>query len=964
MSRLLGLWLCVCVALATSSVTAVSDPDWSGLDWVGGFGQLRATFELESGAGSSMLYATSLGCHQVYVNGAQLGPGILDPGFSTVPHHRLLYITHNITSVLRQGKNTVGVRLGACKYGWMHTYCAEGAAKCLGLKLQVIQEGKRILGTTGKGSEWAWTGTASPWLPDAAAYPFRALWDGARYNYSIEQPGWATTADSTGQKSSLWSPALVIRPPIDPPELSPSPIPPITKHPEGGIAPVEIWSPEPGIYVADFGTNIAGYATIRLPESAGAKDDQFFTISALHGEILYKPMGRVQNQYAVPPHKAADCEHYGSCALQTDIYTDLPAQRPQDMVLEPLFTYHGFRYVEVNASGPGAPRKVTRDMLTAYFLYTDVKSTGRFNSKSPVLNGIYAAALRSELGNLHSLPTDCPTREKRGWMGDAQWSAEANVVSFDIASVYENYVRTIGDTQVGGCTHGSSSDPPPDYCLNNPISAREALIGTPSRGESSVPPCYLCCDAAVTNRQRFGCYSTDGAANQSFANVSGSVPGVVPFDVVAGWPADPAWGAASVVIPYAVWKQTGSRSAAANTYPTVRRYIEFLLAHTSPDGLVRFGMLGDWNSLTSASGPAAARLQAGRTPVPQVSAFYGALCVGMASKMASAIGLSAEAAHYAAVEANMKSAYHEAFYRPDHGTYAPAGDAGLCSQTSNVLPIVLGVVPDAEIPRVWAALNASLHCAGPNSSSPAITAGCAGTRYIFEALVRLGREDVALEIANSETMPSFGYMVAQGPGTLWEEWAGTAFAPGNGVSSKNHHMYGGGVTLFLYQSVAGLRHELRHGSKRVVVVKPLLRIMERVINAAATMRAPAADGSGRSPFDVQVSWNFAPANWTVRVLVSRPELRKPFMTVEEPDLEVRVPLGSGHDKDWCAQSVSVDGLGKRGVLWARNNGTANSWGAAMDTIDEAGRHELIIKLPVPRNESAEVRFTAHATLGC
>ena len=50
-------------------------------------------------------------------------------------------------------------------------------------------------------------------------------------------------------------------------------------------------------------------------------------------------------------------------------------------------------------------------------------------------------------------------------------------------------------------------------------------------------------------------------AGQAFVNSSGAVPGVVPFDVVSGWPADPAWGAAAVVIPHAVWKHTADREA-------------------------------------------------------------------------------------------------------------------------------------------------------------------------------------------------------------------------------------------------------------------------------------------------------------------------------------------------------------------------------------------------------------------
>eukprot|EP01048_Picozoa_sp_COSAG05_P017004 COSAG05_NODE_2265_length_3314_cov_55.001758_5_plen_394_part_00 len=339
---------------------------------------------------------------------------------------------------------------------------------------------------------------------------------------------------------------------------------------------------------------------------------------------------------------------------------------------------------------------------------------------------------------------------------------------FDMGAVYSNWHRTIGDTQIAGCIHANADSPPPDYCLNHPLETAQATTETRrggsaltavaqrSIGHSSsggIAACSLCCDAAVTSTQRFGCYSKAGSANQSFANSTGAVPGVVPFDNVAGWPADPAWGAAAIVIPHAAWKHTADKTAAAAAYPTMRRYAEFLSNHVdAADGLVKFGMLGDWNPLANDSQPSTARLQKGRTPVPQVSAFYGVLNFGMISDVARDLGFSADAARYSELAVHGKTAYRAAFRRSS-GTFSDPSDA--CSQTSNVLPVVLDLVPAADKSAVWAALNTSLHCI-VGSSEPAVTAGGVGTRYIFEALTRLGHETVALQIALKETFPSFG----------------------------------------------------------------------------------------------------------------------------------------------------------------------------------------------------------------
>ena len=220
----------------------------------------------------------SLGCHEVFLNGQKLGPSVLEPGFSTVPSTRLLYVTHDVGQLLRRGeRNVVGVRLGSCKYGWMHTYCAAGPAKCLGVKLQMLNaQGARVFGTDLS----AWKGTASPFAPDGAAYPLRALWDGVRYNLSLEQPGWADPATQPAKRGSVvgasacagWAAAHEVVPPIEPKFYSPRQIPPILKHPPQGLAPRAVWSPTPGVWVADFGSNIAGYATISPgPQNLGAE---------------------------------------------------------------------------------------------------------------------------------------------------------------------------------------------------------------------------------------------------------------------------------------------------------------------------------------------------------------------------------------------------------------------------------------------------------------------------------------------------------------------------------------------------------------------------------------------------------------------------------------------------------------------------------------------------------------------
>ena len=74
------------------------------------------------------------------------------------------------------------------------------------------------------------------------------------------------------------------------------------------------------------------------------------------------------------------------------------------------------------------------------------------HGEGATLDAIQKMIVLTQRDNLHSIPTDCPQREKRGWMGDAQWTAEEATLNFDMSALYANWVRTMGDLQAAGCT--------------------------------------------------------------------------------------------------------------------------------------------------------------------------------------------------------------------------------------------------------------------------------------------------------------------------------------------------------------------------------------------------------------------------------------------------------------------------------------------------------------------------------
>ena len=131
-------------------------------------------------------------------------------------------------------------------------------------------------------------------------------------------------------------------------------------------------------------------------------------------------------------------------------------------VYRPLFTYFGFRYAQVEGFGNASVA------LTAHFVHSDVPQTGAFGSASPLLNGVQSALRFASLSNLYDVPTDCPQRERRGWLGDAQVSAPAVLANFEPAHLYGKYLRDIADVQADNrlaplSANGSISDTAPWY---------------------------------------------------------------------------------------------------------------------------------------------------------------------------------------------------------------------------------------------------------------------------------------------------------------------------------------------------------------------------------------------------------------------------------------------------------------------------------------------------------------------
>ncbi len=369
----------------------------------------RREFEYRKPAQSCIISFSGLGYGELYLNGEKVGTAVLDP----VPTHyesRVHWVRHDVTRLLKPGKNVFGVILGS---GWYNLRTAEvwhfDKASWVDLPKFIFQlecDGENILASD---ESWRWT-TEGPIV-------FEQLRNGEFYDARREFPGWC----ESGFDDSRWKNAKIVPGPGGKLELQTMPPCRVTET----LAPVLCRGEARYHRLYDFGRNLAGWARIRVQGESGA------TVIIRYGELPSGAGPGINNS------------HLGKCVLagefQTDRYT-LRGGEPEEW--EPRFTYHGFRYVEIEIVGQA---KISA--IEARRVRTDFNRLGEFSCSEPLLEQLWHCTRNSYESNYVGLPTDCPHREKNGWTGDAALAVQTGLTLADNAEAYRTWLRMLGDVQ-------------------------------------------------------------------------------------------------------------------------------------------------------------------------------------------------------------------------------------------------------------------------------------------------------------------------------------------------------------------------------------------------------------------------------------------------------------------------------------------------------------------------------------
>jgi alpha-L-rhamnosidase len=372
---------------------------------------LRRGFSVNRRVERARLYVTARGLFEVHVNGRKVGDDAFTPGWTSY-HHRLDTLTYDVTGMLQSGENAIGILLGTGWYsgrlvGWQsHWRNLYGSHPEVLLQLEIVYSD----GTERIVSGGDWKATVDGPVRSSSIY------DGEEYDARLEMPGW----DKPGFDDSRWS-GVAVRPVCGTAALTPKPFVPVRKT--GELHPLSVTQPVLGRFVFDLGQNMVGWAALKMPVEEGR------TVTLRFAEML-NPDGTLYT------------DNYRS-AKSTDTYT---ASAAGMAVWEPVFTFHGFRYVELSGLPGGAAPDLT--WVKGVVLHSDLPRIGKFESSSELLNRLYSNIVWGQRGNFLEIPTDCPQRDERlGWTGDAQVFCPTAMFNYDCHAFFKSWLGSMRTEQ-------------------------------------------------------------------------------------------------------------------------------------------------------------------------------------------------------------------------------------------------------------------------------------------------------------------------------------------------------------------------------------------------------------------------------------------------------------------------------------------------------------------------------------
>ena len=286
-------------------------------------------------------------------------------------------------------------------------------------------------------------------------------------------------------------------------------------------------------------------------------------------------------------------------------------------------------------------------------------------------------------------------------------------------------------------------------------------------------------------------------------STNGAYPPFAPYASLEDADGGPAWADAGIICPWTIYQVYGDKRVLEQHYDSMVRFLEYL-QRTSQDlirvyeGYPGFSGYGDWLSINA------------ETPKDLIGTAFFAYSAGLLSRIAGILGKQTDRERFAQLHDKVKRAFQERYV-------TNAGLVAGHTQTAYVLALYFDLLPET---LRQPATDALINNIGQRKTH--LSTGFAGAPYLNHALTRSGRLEVAYELLNQKSWPSWLYPVTQGATTIWERWDGWTDDKGfqdPAMNSFNHYAYGS-IGDWLYAVVAGIDIDADHPGFQHFIIRP------------------------------------------------------------------------------------------------------------------------------------------------
>lgn len=685
---------------------------------------LRKVISIDRSVASARLYITAQGIYHAYINGQQVGDQVFMPGITNY-RKRLQYQVYDVADLLNEKENCLGVILGD---GWYRGQInANSNRNTFGTKLALLAQ----LYVLYEDGTHEWFVTDESWRTATGPIIKSDLKDGEVYDARLEMPGWNRVSFDDRQ----WQPVFTAT--HDYHRLIASEGSPIRKMER--FHPHEVITTPSGKTVLDFGQNLAGYVRFSVSGPTG------HVISLQHSETLDEH-GEFSLNYL-----NGDGSQSGGFIKPVLQRIDYTLKGDPIETYEPFFTVQGFRYVLLE----NYPGEVKAENFEAIAIYSDMGETGSFTCSNAKLDQLHNNVLWSQKGNFLDIPTDCPTRERAGWTGDAQIFVHAGSLLMNDAAFYAKWIKDVASAQ-----------------------GENGII------QNIVPaPAYE---------------ETKGL----FKLLEGSA----------------GWGDAAVIIPWTLYEIFGDKRILEEQYESMKAWVEYERKSARRTHWRKWINPFYWfsfNRIKAAKYIWDTKYHWGEwlepdIPIrqvfteilknlvfsqPLIATAYYAYSTRLLAKTAAVLGKSADADQYQKLAEQIKEAYLTEFINSDGSTKVyPTRQASyvralaLELYNKNLRPLLVEKL--VELVEIW---------------NDHLGTGFLSTPFLCYALSENGYLEKAYAVLQKETLPSWLYAINKGATTIWEDWDGID-EEGVPHASLNHYSKGA-VVSWLYEVAAGIQYD-------------------------------------------------------------------------------------------------------------------------------------------------------------